>query len=285
MKRTIVLLLSEMRVKQWTKNLLVYAAPLFNGSLFHPVDFMLTSLTFFAFSMTASGIYIINDIHDFPKDRLNPRKKSRPIAAGSLAVSSALVCSAVCLLLGMGTALAVNTRCFGLLVSYVVVNILYTLRLKRAVIIDVMIIAYGFVVRAVAGAAASGVKMTSWFVLCVMFLSLFLALGKRRCELLELTESVIPEGREVLKHYSLELLDHMINVVTSALIMCYALFTADNREMFFTIPLVLYGVFYYLYVIHIKHGGGSPDEELYREKPILITAVIYILFIVFTRNL
>ena len=274
-----------MRVKQWTKNLLVYAAPLFNGSLFHPSDFIPVSWTFFAFSMAASGIYIINDIHDLPKDKLNPRKNTRPIAAGTLGISPARVCSAVCLLLGMGTALAVNTHCFCLLVSYVAANILYTLRLKRAVIIDVMIIAYGFVVRAVIGAAASGVKMTAWFLLCVMFLSLFLALGKRRCELLELTEAVIPEGREVLKHYNLALIDHMINVVTSALIMCYALFTVDNHEMAFTIPVVLYGVFYYLYVIHVKRGGGSPDEELYREKPILLTAIIYILFIVFTRNL
>ena len=161
--------------------------------------------------------------------------------------------------------------------------------MKRVVIIDVMIIAYGFVARAVCGAAASGVNMTAWFLLCVMFLSLLLALGKRRYELVELHSSKISEGREVLRYYSLEMIDHMMSIVTSGLIMSYALFTMDNSTrnnyaMALTIPLVVYGIFYYFYIVHVKHGGGSPDEALYKEKPILLTVIIYVAYVIWIRN-
>lgn len=289
MRDRFMLFLSEMRVKQWTKNFLVYAAPMFNGTLFNPSDFTVTSAVFFAFCMSGSGIYIINDVYDIDKDRLNPSKCSRPLAAGKIAVAPALACSAISLLAGFAVSLTVNISCFCILASYVLINILYTLRLKHAVIIDVMIIAYGFVARAVCGAAASGVKMTTWFVMCVMFLSLFLALGKRRCELAELQSEKIPEGRDVLKYYSIELIDHLMNITTSGLIMSYALFTMDSstrnsQAMAVTIPIVVYGIFYYLYIVHVKKGGGSPDEELYKEKPILAAVVIYVLMILFIRS-
>ena len=285
MRRVVLLLLSEMRVKQWTKNLLIYSALLFNGKLFCAKDFMINSAVFFAFCMTASGIYIINDIIDINKDRYNPQKCTRPIAAGKLGIMSALVCSFTALILGLAVALAVNTPCFMLVLSYVVINLLYSFWLKNVVIIDVMIIAYGFLARAAAGAAAMNVKMTAWFLICIMFLSLFLALGKRRYELIQIGNKTVPDGREVLKYYSLTLIDHMINIVTSAMIMSYALFAMENKEMAFTIPVVLYGVFYYLYVVHVKNGGGSPDEELYKEKPILMTVFVYVAYVIAARNL
>ena len=279
------MLLSEMRVKQWTKNLLIYSALLFNGKLFYAKDFMINSAVFFAFCMCASGIYIINDILDLNKDKHNPQKCSRPIAAGTLGIIPALICSFMALILGLTVALAVNIPCFILLLSYVMLNVFYSLWLKHVVIIDVMIIAYGFVVRAAAGAVAMGVKMTAWFLICIMFLSLFLAFGKRRYELIQVGNNTISDAREVMKYYSLNLIDHMINIVTSAMIMSYALFAMENKEMVFTIPVVLYGVFYYLYVVHVKNGGGSPDEELYREKPILITVFVYVVYVIAVRNL
>lgn len=289
MKRRVLLLLSEMRVKQWTKNLLVYSAPLFNGSLFNPHDFAMASIVFLAFCLAGSGIYIINDIYDLDKDRLNPAKCRRPIAAGTLGIIPALFCSAISLMIGLLVSLAANIYCFCILVSYVLVNVLYTIRLKHVVIIDVMIIAYGFVARAVCGAEASGLKITAWFILCIMFLSLFLALGKRRCELNELQNEKISEARNVLKYYSLGLIDHMMSITTSGLIMSYALFTMDsstrnNQAMAVTIPVVVYGIFYYLYIVHVKHEGGSPDEALYREKPILAAVVIYVLMILLIRT-
>ncbi len=288
--KTVMLFLSEMRVKQWTKNFLVYAAPMFNGTLFTPSVFAITTAAFFAFSMAGSGIYIINDIYDLDKDRLNPSKCHRPLASGKIGVAPALACSIMCLILGIAVSLAVNMHCFYILASYVLINLLYTVKLKHVVIIDVMIIAYGFVARAVYGAEASGVKMTTWFILCVMFLSLFLALGKRRHELAELQNHKISEGRDVLKFYSLGLIDNMMNITTSGLIMSYALFTMDsstrnNQAMAMTIPIVTYGIFYYLYVVHVKNEGGSPDEALYKEKPILFTVAVYALFVMAVRNI
>ncbi len=286
MKRKLTLMLSEMRVKQWTKNFLVYSAPLFNGSLFNPSNFLISSAVFMSFCMASSGIYIINDIFDMDKDRLNPEKRSRPLASGELSAGYALTVSVMLIACSLAVSFVISCEYFCLLSSYVALNVLYAVRLKNIVIVDVMSVAYGFVVRAIAGAVSCGVKMTAWFLLCVMFLSLFLALGKRRYEL---SGEKLREGREVLTDYSIDLIDKMMNITTSALIMSYALFTMDSatknsRAMSLTVPLVLYGVFYYLYVVHVKRGGGSPDEALYKEKPILITVAVYVLYVIAVRN-
>ena len=286
MTRKFVLTLREMRVKQWTKNLLVYSAPLFNGSLFTPSKLITSSAVFISFCLASSGIYIINDIIDRDKDRLNPEKCSRPLASGELSAACALAFSVMLAVSSLALSFFISREYFCILSSYLVLNVLYSLKLKNIVIIDVMSVAYGFVARAAAGAVACGVEMTAWFILCVMFLSLFLALGKRRYEL---AGEKFREGREVLKDYSLDLIDRMMNITTSAVIMSYALFTMDSatknsRAMSLTIPLVLYGIFYYLYVVHVKNGGGSPDESLYREKPILITVTVYVLYVIAVRN-
>ena len=152
-----------------------------------------------------------------------------------------------------------------------------------------MIIAYGFVARAIIGAVATEINMTAWFILCIMFLSLFLALSKRRHELTELKELRLKTGREVLKFYTIELIDQMTNIVTSCIIISYALFTMDattknNNAMALTVPLVLYGIFYYLYIVRVKNSGGSPDKTLYLEKPILLTVSIYLIYVILVRN-
>ena len=286
MKKKVILMLREMRVKQWTKNFLVYSAPLFNGTLFTFSYFVISSLVFISFCLASSGIYIINDIYDKDKDRLNPEKCKRPIASGKLGAGFAFVFSVMLLLFSLAVSFSLSREYFCILLSYIVLNVFYTIKLKNIVIIDVMTVAYGFVARAVSGAVSCGVYMTAWFLLCVMFLSLFLALGKRRYEL---SGEKFREGREVLKDYSIDLIDRMMNITTSAVIMSYALFTMDSttknsREMSLTIPLVLYGIFYYLYVVHVKHSGGSPDESLYREKPILITVITYVIYVMAVRN-
>ena len=284
----------EMRIKQWTKNFFVYAALLFNGSLFQSDKFYSTSVIFFAFCLLSSAVYIFNDIFDYDIDKNNPEKRERPIASGALSIRQGSFISIFLFVCSMILSYNLSLECFYLLMSYAVINFLYTIKLKDIVIIDVMIIAYGFVVRSLSGAWASGINLTEWFILCVMFLSLFLALGKRRHELINSTKMAVGKieisGRKVLKNYSVAMIDQMTTIVLSALVMCYALFaldshTQDQKAMTLTIPLVLYGTFYYLYVLQIKGKGGSPDVLLYKEKPILLTVLIYVALIIFIRNI
>ena len=280
----------EMRPWQWTKNMLVYAALLFSGTLFAEDKFILTTAAFMAFCLASSGVYFVNDIADVEKDRLNPKKCKRPIAAGKINIPVAYFLAVILFAGGCLISYALNENCFFLLAAYILINIGYTFRLKHVVIIDVMIIAAGFVLRAIMGAVVIGLNMTIWFLLCVMFLSLFLALGKRRHELAAVEDSSLVEGRKVLQFYSLELIDQLMTIVTAALLICYALFTVDSNtqnheSMVITMPLALYGMFYYLYVVRVKNGGGAPDEALYKEKPILMIVLLYFISIVFIRNM
>lgn len=273
-----------MRLKQWTKNFFVYAAVLFNGSLFNTDKFLAVTIIFAAFCLLSSSVYFFNDIFDYESDKNNPDKKSRPIASGAISIKQGYFFAAILFSAAMIISYSANFECFCLLISYAVINILYTAKLKNFVIIDVMIIAYGFVARALSGAWAADVFLTEWFILCVMFLSLFLALNKRRHELLSVKNS----QRKVLKSYSVELIDQMTTIISAALLICYALFTMntpDRQKMIFTIPLVLYGMFYYLYIVRVKNSGGAPDVALYKEKPILLTVLIYVAAIIFIRNI
>ena len=275
-----------MRIKQWTKNLFVYAAILFNGSLFVYEKFLPTLIIFAAFCLLSSSVYFFNDIFDCESDKLNPEKSDRPIASGAISIKLGYFFAAILFLSAMILSYFINLQCFLLLLSYAIINVLYTVKLKHLVIVDVMIIAYGFVARALAGAWAAEIFLTEWFILCVMFLSLFLALGKRRHELINTRGG----RRKVLKNYSIELIDQMQTIILSALMICYALFTVDSKTnhgyaIILTIPLVLYGIFYYLYIIRVKGKGGAPDVLLYKEKPILIVVLIYVAIIIFSRNI
>ena len=270
--------LQEMRLKQWTKNFFVYAALLFNGTLFDVEKFFSVTIIFAAFCLLSSSVYFFNDIFDYESDRVNPDKKNRPIASGAISIGQGYFFAAILFSEAMLISYNLNFECFCLLFSYAAINILYTVKLKNLVIVDVLIIAYGFVARALAGACAAGISLTEW-----MFLSIFLALGKRRHELI----SVKSSQRKVLKSYSVELIDQMTTINSAALLICYALFalnTSDKSQMIFTIPIVLYGIFYYLYIVRVKNRGGAPDVALYKEKPILITVLIYVAAIIFIRN-
>ena len=282
-------ILIEMRPKQWTKNLLVYAALIFDGRLFDGASFIVTTTMFIAFCLTSSAVYFFNDIFDADIDRLNPKKKCRPIASGAISRKLGYTCAFILSSTGLVIAASINVNCLVALIIYVALNVLYTVRLKHVVVLDLMIIAACFVLRAVSGALAATISMTVWFMLCVIFLSLFLIIGKRRDELYRLTANKLEGGRAVLKFYSLELLDQMMTITASALVMSYSLFTVDpgtrdHFEMTLTVPLVIYGVFYYLYAVRIGHRGGSPDEMLWKERPILLTAIIYFLYVIAVRN-
>ena len=263
--------LQEMRPKQWVKNVLVFAAPVFNGSLFRPDCLSKECLIFLAYCLASSGIYVFNDLIDAKTDRVHPDKCRRPIASGALTTVQGIAAVAALLSSGLALAPCAHRHCLYALLVYVVANIAYSLKLKHVVIIDVLLIASGFVLRALSGAMAIQVAVTPWFVLCVLFLSLFLALGKRRQELLSWQRSEIVEKREVLRFYSLELIDQMMTIVTTATIMCYALFAIDPNTknsfaMVATIPLVLYGLFYYLYLVRVKHDRDSFENMLLKKS-------------------
>lgn len=236
-----------------------------------------TFFGFIIFCIISGCVYILNDITDVEKDRQHPEKKNRPIAAGKIEIRSAIAGGIILYLIAIVSAFILNKQ-FGILVLlYFIINVVYTYRLKHVVIIDVMIIAAGFVIRAVAGAVLIHVIFTSWFLLCTMQLALFLALAKRRHELLLLADEK-GSYRKVLDEYSPELLDQLITIVTASTIMTYSLYTftaPKGNLMMLTIPLVLYGIFRYLYLVHKHKGGGKPEDILLDDPHVLVTVGLY----------
>lgn len=275
---TVYLLIKQLRPKQWTKNLLLYAALLFSFQLTSGDKIILATLGFILFSLTASSIYILNDFNDVEADRNHPEKKNRPMASGALNPKLALMVGIFLLTFALVSAFLLNKLFFLILVTYFVTNVLYSFHLKHVVIIDIMIIAFGFVLRAVGGAVIIEVPSTPWFLLCAMLLSLFLAIGKRRHELtLALQDN--SSHRKVLDDYSLPFLDQLTSIVSSATIVSYAVFTFTSGQsiyLMWTIPFVIYGIFRYLYLIHVKGEGGAPEKVLLEDKHILVTVSLYV---------
>jgi len=285
--------LREMRIHQYTKNILVFAGLLFGGKVFQTNALLPNFLMFAAFCFTASGIYFMNDLLDIEKDQKDPKKSKRPIAAGEISQRNAAIISISLLMGGILLALQISVACTSLLLSYIVVNLFYSFCGKHIVILDIMLISYGFVIRAVSGVVAIESEITTWFLLCIMFLSLFLALGKRRnefCVMLMLQKernSADGYGRKVLRQYNLPFIDSLLNIVTAAALVCYALFAMEAREkmgFLFTIPIVAYGLFYYLYIIYAKGEGGAPDELLYKDRTLVFIVLVYFLVVFFIRN-
>lgn len=268
-------LIKEIRPKQWTKNLLVFASAIFAGTFLNPNAFLNAAVAFLAFSFMSSSIYIINDIKDVEKDRMHPDKCHRPIASGSISVPQAMILKVIIFISSLALGFILNYQVVIVLLVYFVINLLYSFHLKHVVIVDVMLIAFGFVLRAVAGAVAVGGVLTSWFVLCTLLLSLFLALGKRRHELNLFKES--PSGhRKVLDYYSLKLLDQLMTIVTGVAIMFYSMYAAtEDSRMMYTIPFVIYGVFRYYYLIHMENAGGKPEDVLLTDHHILVTVILF----------
>jgi len=270
-----------LRPKQWPKNLLVFAGLVFTYNLLNAGMFTRVILAFVAFCALSSAGYIWNDLRDISADRLHPIKRNRPIASGlvppMLAAAIGLALGAA----GLGLALALGTS-FALVASlYMLLTVTYTIWLKHLVLIDVFGISAGFVLRAVGGAVVIGVPVSPWLYVCTVLASLFLALGKRRNEL-ELLEGGAAGHRKNLEQYSLELVDQLIQIVASVTIMAYSLytFTAENlprdHSMMLTIPLVVYGLFRYLYLVRVKRQGGAPEDLLLTDPGLLGTAICWV---------
>lgn len=270
-----------LRVKQWTKNLLIYAALVFTNNLFYPLYFFKVTLGFFLFSFAASSVYIFNDIHDLKEDKLHPDKKSRPLPSGLINITPAFFIAFVLLISSLFGAFFLNMNFLALLIFYILLNISYTFWLKHTVILDVFVIATGFVLRAVSGAFILNVTISPWLIICTLLLALFLALAKRRYELNNLQEAT--KHRKILEEYSVPLLDEMISVVTASTVIAYSFYTFSSKTaeqshyLMLTIPFVLYGIFRYLYLIHKKNLGGSPELILLKDKPMIINILLYLL--------
>ncbi len=267
-----------LRPKQWLKNFFVFAALVFSRSACDPVLLGRTAAAFAAFCALSSGVYVLNDIYDRERDRLHPVKRNRPIASGRVPVGAAGTYAALLLAAGVTGGFLVNAELGLVALAYALLMAGYSLRLKELVLLDVFTIAAGFLLRVVAGVAAIGVSLSPWLFLCTLFLSLFLALGKRRHELFLLSEGA-GEHRPVLDGYSRAFIDQMISIATSATIISYSLYTflaPTSRLLMVTIPFVLYGLFRYLYVIYRTGGGGAPEDVLVGDRPLQAAVLLWI---------
>ena len=270
-------LLITMRPKQWTKNVFIFAPLLFDLKLFDPYYITRTVAAAFLFCILSGSVYLINDLTDAEKDRQHPTKRSRPLASGKLKRNWALAAAILLPPLSLTLSLFLDPWFALIGLVYFAIQLAYSLGLKNVVIVDVLIIASGFVLRVAAGSAVvDAARFSPWLYVCMTWLALFLGFGKRRNEL-ELLEGDALQHRKVLQEYSPQLLDQMMALVTSSTVIAYSLYTFSaenlppNKSMMLTIPFVLYSIFRYLYLIHQKNLGGSPEEILLGDVPFVVS--------------
>jgi len=280
----ITALLASLRPKQWTKNLLVFAGYLFTIQHSHPPGTLLRVLAAFALFCALTGAtYILNDAADLQRDRLHPVKRKRPIASGKVSVRVAVVFAVVLAASTLWASYRLEPY-FGLLATgYLVLTAAYSAGLKHIVIVDLLVIAGGFVIRAAAGAVVIHVVISPWLLVCTTLLALFLGLAKRRGELLNLENG--HHHRRTLREYSAPMLDQMLTISAAACLMGYFLYTfspspitGETRpQMMITVPFVIYGLFRYLFLVHDRDAGASPEQVLLEDKPLLIDVVLYVI--------
>ncbi len=277
--------LKLIRPKQWIKNSFVFAALIFSKELFQLTPFLTALRAFAAFCLTASAVYIINDIVDAEADRAHPKKRFRPIAAGTISVTQALV------LLGLVVCIALLIAwplpgAFKLLIGlYFAMNLAYSFKLKEVMLLDVFIIAAGFILRVLGGAYAIGVAVSNWLVLCTMFISLFLGFAKRRGELVAMQAAGKEAERKVLQHYRLEVIDQMLTITAAGTVISYALYTVAPRtlevfgtdRLIYTTVFVMYGVFRYMHLIHATDSTENPTAVVASDVPIIVVAGLWVL--------
>jgi 4-hydroxybenzoate polyprenyltransferase len=261
-----------LRPRQWTKNLLLFAGIVFAAKVGDAWRWLDALAAFAAYCSASSAAYLVNDVRDASHDRAHPVKRMRPIARGDLRPRTAHALAAVLLVLAVALVAPLGYASIGFLAAFLLLQAAYTLRLKHVVLIDVMTIAGLFVVRAAAGAEGVHVRISPWLLLCTALLALFLALAKRRGELVLVGAEATP-GRPVLEGYSLALVDQLVSVVAASTVIAYSLYTftaRDSKALMVTIPFVVFGVFRYLLLIHRQNLGEEPEEVLLRDVPILV---------------
>jgi 4-hydroxybenzoate polyprenyltransferase len=261
-------LLKAMRPKQWVKNSLIFTALVFDQQLFNLSSFLRTLEGFFVFCLGASAIYLINDLVDLEQDQQHPVKRTRPLASGKLSKKVATIAAVLFSVTALGLGFSLEIKFGIILLTYMVLNLLYSFYLKH-----IPIVGAGVVLITVQ-------RFSPWMYVCVTLLSLFMGLGKRRAEMVLLADDA-NSHRRVLDGYTLSFIDHLLSIVSSTTILAYALytFTAENLEgnylMMLTIPFVIYGIFRYLYLIHVKAEGGAPEDLLLSDKPLMATVALW----------
>ncbi|MPQ42581.1 decaprenyl-phosphate phosphoribosyltransferase [Clostridium tarantellae] len=266
-----------MRPKQWIKNFFVFGGLLFSYSFFDLNKVITSIIVFILFCFISSTVYIMNDILDVEKDRVHPKKKFRPIASGAVMPREAVIAMIILLVISLGGGFLINKLVFGVLLLYLINNIIYSFKIKHVVILDVISIAIGFLLRILAGGIAIDVSLSSWILLCTFSISLFLGFEKRANELVKL-EGKANEHRKILDEYSSELLNDFTNVSMTCTIISYAMYTFmayDHKYMMITNLFVVYGLFRYKYLIVKKGEGGSPTETVLTDKSIIINVLVW----------
>ncbi len=282
-------LLRSARPRQWTKSLAVFLPLFFSVNEAWTLGEPQTALTFgmkaiaaaIVFCLVSAAIYLFNDLADRERDRAHPTKRNRPIASGALSPRLALAVAVILVLLGLTSAFALGIT-FGIVISiYLLVQVLYSARLKNVALLDVFSVASGFVLRVLGGAVVIGVPMSPWLYICAGLGSLFIALAKRRSELARAGDSA-GDQRGILHTYTLGMLDQMIGIVATSAVVGYALYTftaanlPDNHSMMLTLPFVVYGVFRYIYLVHTRDIAESPEEILISDLPTILAVVLWL---------
>jgi len=276
-------IIRSMRPEQWLKNGFVLAPIVFSGLIGDPDAWLRTVLAVVAFCAASSAVYLVNDVIDREADRSHPIKKNRAIASGEVSVTTALVVAVVLVAAAAAVAVWLGGWFPAVLAAYVLLVLLYSALLKRAVFLDVLVVAAGFVLRVVGGAVAINVPVSAWILVVAYLLALYLALGKRRSELV-LLGGEAGNHRMVLGHYTLPMVDQAISVVLGATVLAYALYTVapdtvakvGSEGLLATVPIVLYGLFRYLYLLHRHELGGSPTRALLTDRPLLVCVVVWL---------
>lgn len=271
-----------LRPHQWVKNVLVFGALVFSHSLLDWSAIQLSMSAFMLFCAASSGIYLLNDLRDLEQDRNHPTKRLRPLASGAVNPSTAFIVMGLLLAGSLVGSFVLRAEFAVILLSYVILNIAYSFGLKRMVIVDVMVIALGFVFRAVAGAVVIGVATSPWLILCTLTLALLVGFGKRRHEL-SLLGSDAQNHRASLESYSLPFLDMMMGISGATAVVTYSLYTlaaetvarVGTHYLVLTVPWVMYGIFRYLYLVHQQKEGGDPSHLFVSDRPTLVNAILW----------
>jgi 4-hydroxybenzoate polyprenyltransferase len=272
-----------LRFRQWIKNIFLFAGLVFSRQFYY-LDSIVTAIyAFLIFSILSSGSYILNDIIDYEEDRVHPIKSKRPIAAGRVTKKTAGIVAVPLIIVSLFFARFINDAFFYVCALYIAMMIFYSITVKHIVILDVLFVAIGYVLRAIAGAVAIRVEISSWLLLCTLLLALFLVISKRRTEIVVLGEEAI-KHRKILVHYPIDLLNQLIAIVTSACIVSYCLYTLapetvakfNTRSLIFTVPFVVYGIFRYLYITYKKVETDIPEKVVMADRPLQICLISWL---------
>jgi 4-hydroxybenzoate polyprenyltransferase len=276
-----------LRPVHWLKNGFVFIGILFGKSWNDPYLWMEAFLVAVAFSLVSSAVYIFNDIWDIEKDRLHPKKKLRPLASGSVSLGTAIVTGVIVLMAGLGLGAYVNLKVPLILSAYIALNILYTLRLKDVVILDVFCIAAGFLLRILAGTKGIDIPPSKWLVICSLMVTLFLGFSKRRAELLSMGHN--HKVRKVLANYTPALLDELTIICASGVIITYSLYTMSpetveihgTERLIYSVPVLIYGIFRYLWLVQRGYAGEDPSKDILKDKHLMAAVVIWVVLVIY----